>query len=72
MELTLQETEARLPEIVTAAENGERVEITRDVEPAVQLVCCKRKQRGGLDWDRMNANGRRLRVKDDPRKEWKR
>ena len=32
--------------------------------PAVQPVRCGRKGRGGLDWDRLNANGRRLGIKD--------
>lgn len=64
MELTLQEAEARLTELVTAAENGERVVITRNGEPAVQLVRCERKQRRGFDWDRLNANRRRLGIKD--------
>ena len=38
MELPLHEAENRLAELVTAAENGERVVITKDGEPAVQLV----------------------------------
>lgn len=52
MELSLQEAETRLAELVTAAENGERVVITRDGEPAVQFVRCEGKQDGGLDWNR--------------------
>ena len=42
MELTLNEAEARLSEIVTAAQNGERVVITRDGEPAVELSAAVR------------------------------
>lgn len=64
MELTLQEAEGRLCELVTAAENGERVVITKAGEPAVQLVRCERNQRRGFDWDRLNANRRRLGIKD--------
>ena len=64
MELTLHEAKTRLPELVTAAENGKRVVITKDGEPAVQLVRCERIQRRGLDWDRLNANRRRLGIKD--------
>ncbi len=64
MELALHEAETRLAELVTAAENGERVVITRNGEPAVQLVRCERKQRRGFDWDRLNANRRRLGIKD--------
>ena len=69
MELTLQEAEARLCELVTAAENGQRVVVTKDGEPTVQLVRCERKQRGGLDWDRLNANRRPLGIKDAPPEE---
>ena len=64
MELALHEAENRLAELVTAAENGERVVITRNGEPAVQVVRCERKQRRGFDWDRLNANRRRLGIKD--------
>lgn len=34
MELTIQEAEARLKELITAAQNGERVVIIRNDEPA--------------------------------------
>ena len=64
MELTMQEAEARLCELVTAAENGERVVITKDGEPAVQLVRCKREQGGGLDWDKLDDTRRELGIKD--------
>ena len=64
MELPLHEAETRLPELVTAAENGERVVITKDGEPAVQLVRCERKQHRGIDWDLLNAHRRRLGIKD--------
>ena len=43
MELTLQEAEARLKDLVAAAQKGERVVITTNGEPAVQLVRCERK-----------------------------
>ncbi len=69
MELALHEAEDRLAELVTAAENGERVVITKKGEPAVQLVRCERKQRRGFDWDRLNANRRRLGIKDAPPEE---
>ena len=35
-------------------------------QPAVQLVRCEHKRRGGFDWDRLNANRRRLGIKDAP------
>ena len=65
-EYALDDAQGRLPEIVSAAERGERVIITRNGEPAVQLVRCERKRRGGFDWDRLNANRRRLGIKDAP------
>ena len=47
MELALHEAETRrLSELVTAAESGERVVITRHGEPAVELVRCDHR-RGG-------------------------
>ena len=64
MELTLQEAQTRFREIVTGAENGERVVITKDGEPAVQLVRCERSQRRGFDWDRLNDIRLRLGIKD--------
>ena len=64
MELSLQGAETRLAELVAAAEKGERVVITKDGEPAVQLVRCERTQGGGLDWDRLNEIRRRLGIKD--------
>ena len=64
MELSLHEAESRLAELVTAAEDGERVVITKDGEPAVQLVRCERRQRRGIDWDRLNDIRRRLGIKD--------
>ena len=64
MELALHEAETRLAELVTAAEHGKRVVITKDGEPAVRLVRCERKRRRGFDWDRLNANRPRLGIKD--------
>ena len=69
MELPLHEAETRLAELVTAAENGERVVITKDGEPAVQLVRCEPTQRRGFDWDRLNDIRRRLGIKDAPAEE---
>ena len=65
MELALHEAETRrVPELVTAAENGERVVITRHGEPAVELVCCHRK-RGGIDFEKLDSDRRRLGIKGD-------
>ena len=64
MELTLQEAEARLTELVAAAQNGERVVITMNGEPAVELVRCRQK-RGGIDFDKLEAEQRRLGIRGD-------
>ena len=69
MELTLQEAEARLKDLVAAAQKGERVVITTNAEPAVQLVRCERKQGGGLDWDKLDDIRRELGIKDAPPEE---
>lgn len=69
MELTLKEAEARLSELVSAAQNGERVVITMNGEPAVQLVRCERQQGCGFDWDRLNDIRRELGIKDAPPEE---
>ena len=63
-EYALDEAKVRLAEIVSAAERGERVVITKDGEPAVQLVRCERKKNRGFDWDKLNANRRRLGIED--------
>jgi antitoxin (DNA-binding transcriptional repressor) of toxin-antitoxin stability system len=55
VELTLNEAEARLSEIVTAAQNG---------EPAVELVRCREK-RGAIDFDKLEADRRRLGIRGD-------
>ena len=64
MEVTFNEAEARLSEIVTAAQNGERVVITRDGEPAVELVRCREKC-GSIDFDKLEADRRRLGIRGD-------
>ena len=65
MELALHEAETRrLSELVTAAENGERVVITKHGEPAVELVRCHHK-RGGIDFEKLESDRRRLGIKGD-------
>ena len=62
MELALSEAKARLSELVSAARRGERVVITRNGEPDVELV--RYRKRGGIDFDRLEAARRRLGIKD--------
>ena len=68
-EWALDEAQGRLSEIVSAAERGDRVIVTRDGVPGVQLGRYEHKRRGGFDWDRLNANRRRLGIKDAPPEE---
>ena len=63
MELALREAKARLSELVVAAQNGERVVITKHGEPAVELVRCR--GRGGIDFDKLEAMRRRLGIEGD-------
>ncbi|MCY3783278.1 MAG: type II toxin-antitoxin system prevent-host-death family antitoxin [Chloroflexi bacterium] len=58
MELGLAEAKARLAELVTAAQRGERVVIIQHGEPAAELVRCRKA--GGIDFDKLNAARRRL------------
>ncbi len=63
MELALSKAKARLSELVTAAQKGERVVITKNGEPAVELVRC-RERRGGIDFDKLEADCRRLGIRE--------
>ena len=63
MELALREAKARLSELVVAAQNGERVVITKHGEPAVELVRCR--GRGGIDFDKLEAMRQRLGIEGD-------
>lgn len=62
MELALSEAKARLSELVSAARRGERVVITQNGEPDVELV--RYRKRDGIDFDRLEAARRRLGIKD--------
>ena len=60
MEYALRDAKARLSELVTAAQGGERVVITKHGKPAVELVRCRR--RGGIDFDKLEDARRRLGI----------
>ena len=64
MELALREAKARLSELVVAAQNGERVVITKHGAPAVELVRCHGR-RGGIDFDKLAAARRRIGIMGD-------
>ena len=63
MEFTVPEAKARLPEIIGAAQNGERVVITKRGKPVVEIVRCLRT--GGIDFDKLNAACLRLGIEGD-------
>ena len=62
-EYALDEAKVRLAELVSAAERGECVVITKYGEPAVELVRCSRR-RGGIDFDKLEAECRRLGIEE--------
>jgi len=72
MELAITKAKARLSELVAAAQDGERVVITKNGEPAVELVRCSPTERkGGFDFDKWEATRRRMGIKDAPPEEVK-
>ena len=62
MEYALRDAKAQLSKLVRDAQNGERVVITRHGEPVVELVRCH--GRGGIDFDTLEADRRRLGIGD--------
>ena len=67
MELAISAAKPRLSELIAAARRGERVIITKRGEPAVEMVACpKRKRRGGIDFEKLEATLRRLGIEQDP------
>lgn len=67
MELAITEARARLSELVTAAQDGKKVVITRNGEPAVELVGCPKRRKGSsIDWKKWDEDCRRLGFRDIP------
>ena len=67
MQLAVSAAKPRLSELIAAAQRGERVVITKRGEPAVELVACpKRKRGGGIDFERLEATCKRLGIEQDP------
>ena len=67
MQLAISAAKPRLSELIAAAQRGERVVITKRGKPAVELVACrKRKRRGGIDFERLEATCKRLGIEQDP------
>ena len=69
MELSVSAAKPRLSALVAAAQRGERVVITKRGEPAVELVACAEKRRGGLDLKKLREDCERLGIKQVPPEE---
>ena len=63
MELAVREAKARLSELISAAEKGERVVITKHGVPAVELVRCR--PRGGIDFKKLEESRGKLGIEGD-------
>ena len=66
MEIVISAAKPRLSELVAAAQRGDRVVITKRGEPAVELVACPQRKRGGINFERLAETRRRLGIEDDP------
>ena len=66
MQVAISAAKPRLSELVAAAERGDRVVITKRGEPAVELVACPQRKRGGIDFERLEATCKRLGINQDP------
>ena len=66
MELAISAAKPRLSELVSRAQRGERVVITKRREPAVELVACPKKRRGGIDFEKLEETSKRLGIEQDP------
>ena len=66
MELAISAAKPRLSELIAAAQRGERVVITKRGAPAVELVACPKKRRGGIDFEKLEADCKRLGIEQDP------
>ncbi len=65
MEVAVRDAKARLSELIAAAQSGERVIITKNGQPAVEIVQVRRKR--GIDYKRLEAARARLGLQDDSR-----
>ena len=63
MELAVREAKARLSEIISAAQKGERVVITKHGVPAVELVRCR--PSGSIDFDKLEETRHGLGIEGD-------
>ena len=63
MEVAVRDAKARLSELIAAAQAGERVIITKNGHPVVEIVQLRR--RGGIDFEKLEAARARLGLKGD-------
>lgn len=63
MEIAVRDAKARLSELIAAAQAGERVVITKNGQPAVEIVRVRR--RGAVDFRKLEAARVRLGFKRD-------
>lgn len=63
MEIAVRDAKARLSELIAAAQAGERVVITKNGQPAVEIVRVRR--RGAVDFGKLKAARARLGLKRD-------
>ena len=63
MEFAVRDTKARLSELISAAQKGERVVTTKHGVPAAELVRCR--PRGGIDFKNLEETRRKLGIEGD-------
>ena len=66
MELSVSAAKPRLSALIAAAQRGERVVITKRGEPAVELVAYPKKRHGGINFEKLEADCKRLGIEQDP------
>ena len=66
MEVAITKAKTRLYELVAAAQNGERVVITKHGERVVEFVVCPTQHEAGIDWEKWDKHCRRLGFRDIP------
>jgi prevent-host-death family protein len=68
MELSIREAKARFSEAAAAAARGERVIVTKQGQPFIELVPAKK--RGGVDWEKLALIRKELGVEASKVPDW--
>ena len=66
MEFSVSAAKPRLSELIARAQRGERVVITKRGAPAVELVACAERRRGGLDLKKLREAAVRAGIEQVP------